>query len=391
MIGLQTRLKVSNPALSIQELSETQRDTFTLRFGEGIVVRIVILSDNKPGHYKQSLGIVEQLPESKTEWLTVEFRRKWRDNLLRVFMCIFGGVPLPASLIHTFLRWSLTSESYSTLTALETPDIILSTGSSVAGVNLLLGRMLGAKTVTCRRPSPLGVRNFDLAILPMFSWHGKRDKTNVCRTVGVPNPISPDTLNIKQKQLIRELNLPDCPRIGLLIGGTDRHETITAADTEQLSEICKTIATEMNAQILVTTSRRTPTEVTAHLTATLKPSEWCPFFIEPDTPSELTDPYQAILALSDLLIVTADSFSMVCEAASSGHPVIVLTLSDEKTRKPKRYDVYQYMEQHAIVRQCRLATLRQCITDGLTSRLPNTPLQDTETARDAIRNIVDSS
>ena len=237
----------------------------------------------------------------------------------------------------------------------------------------------------------MGVRNFDLAILPMFSWHGKRDKTNVCKTVGVPNPISPETLNAERKRLIQALNLPDCPRIGLLIGGTDRHETITAADAEQLSKICKTVATEMNAQILVTTSRRTPTEVTAHLTSTLKPSEWCPFFIEPDTPSELTDPYQSILALSDLLIVTADSFSMVCEAASSGRPVIVLTLSKGTVRKPKRYHVYRYMEQHAIVRQCRLATLRQSIADGLISRVLNIPLQDTATARDAIRNLIDSS
>ena len=354
-------------------------------------MKIVILSDNKPGHYKQSLGIVEKLPESQTEWLTVEFRRKWRDNLLRVFMCTFGGMPLPTSLIQTLLRWSLTAEAYRALTDLRTADIILSTGSSVAAVNLLLGRVLGAKTVTCRRPSPLGVRYFDLAILPMLSWHGKRHKANVCKTVGVPNPISPDTLNVKQKQLIRELNLPDCPRIGLLIGGTDRHETITVADAEQLSEICKAVATEMNAQILLTTSRRTPTDVTEHLASTVKSTDWCPLFIEPNTPSELADPYQAILALSDLLIVTADSFSMVCEAASSGRRVIVLTLSDEKTRKPKRYNVYRYMEQHAIVKQCRLDKLRQYIADGLTSCVSNTPLQDTETAVHAIHSLIDTN
>ena len=354
-------------------------------------MKVVILSDNKPGHYKQSLGIVEKLPESETEWLTVEFRHKWRDNLLRVFMCTFGSMSLSTSLIQTLLRWSLTAEAYNALTALRTADIILSTGSSVAAVNLLLGRILDAKTVTCRRPSPLGVRNFDLAILPMFSWHGKVTKDNVCQTVGVPNRISPDTLNVKQEQLIQVLNLPDAPRIGLLIGGADQHETITAADAEQLRAICETVATKMKAQLLVTTSRRTPTEVTAHLTSTLKHSAWCPLFIEPDTPSELADPYQAILALSDLLIVTADSFTMVCEAASSGRPVIVLTLSRETTRKPKRYKVYQYMEQHAIVKRCRLDKLRQSIVDGLTACAPNAPLQDTETAVHAIRSLIDNS
>lgn len=353
-------------------------------------MKVVILSDNKPGHYKQSLGIVEKLPECQTEWLEVAFRQKWRDNLSRLFMCIFGGVPLPTSLIHTLLRWSLTSETYKPLAQLQTADIILSTGSSVAAVNLLLGRMLGAKTVTCRRPSPLGVRNFDLAILPMFSWHGKRPKQNVCKTIGVPNPISPDMLNAKRKRLMQALNLPNRPCIGLLIGGTDQHETITIADAEQLNKICEAVAIEMDAQILVTTSRRTPTEVTKHLASTLRHSEWCRLFIEPNTPSELKDPYQAILALSDLLVVTADSFSMVCEAASSGHPVIALTLSDENVRKLKRYTVYQYMEQHAIVSRCRLDGLKQQIVDGLTSRAPSTPLQDTETAAHAIRCLMES-
>ena len=330
------------------------------------------------------------MPESETEWVTVEFRRKWRDNVLRLFMCVFGGLSLPPSLIRILLRWSLTAETYSAVTDLRVADIILSTGSSVAAVNLLLGRVLGAKRVTCRRPSPLGVRNFDLAILPMFSWYGKGVKDNVCQTVGVPNPIAPDTLNIRQKQLIQELNLPACPRIGLLIGGVDRHETITVADAEQLSEICETVITEMNAQILVTTSRRTPAEVTAHLASTLKPSEWCPFFIEPDVLSALTDPYQAVLALSDLLIVTADSFSMVCEAASSGRPVIVLTLSAEKGRRPKRYNVYQHMERHAVVTLCSLEGLRERIAGRLTSCIRNTPLRDTETAVQAIRCLIET-
>ena len=352
------------------------------------LMKVVVLSDNKPGHYKQSLGIVERLPECQTEWLEIQFQHKWRDNLLRVFMCFVGGMPLPTSLIYTLLRWSLSSEAYSALAHLQTADIILSTGSSVAAVNLLLGRILGAKTVTCRRPSPLGIRYFDLIILPMLSWHSKEHKDNVCKTVGVPNPISPDMLNAAQQRLMQEPNLPDCLRIGILLGGTDRHETITTTDAEQLSEICRAVASEMNAQILVTTSRRTPTDVAEHLASTLKHNEWCLLFIEPDAPSELTDPYQAILALSDLLIVTADSFSMVCEAASSGRPVIVLTLSDEKVRKPKRYKVYQYMEQHAIVRQCRLDRLKQHIADGLTLHVPNTPLQDTETAVDAIRSLM---
>lgn len=328
------------------------------------------------------------MPECEVNWLEIHFRRKWRDNLLRVFMCVFGGIPLATSLIHTLLRRSLTFDSYKALTQLQTADIILSTGSSVAAVNLLLGRILDAKTVACRRPSPIGIRHFDLAILPMLSWESATHKHNVCKTVGVPTPISPDTLDVYRERLNREMNLPDNPRIGLLLGGTDRHETITVEDAEKLSEICETVATEMNAQILVTTSRRTPSDVTSHLASTMEQADWCPLFVEANTPSELEDPYQAILALSDLLVVTADSFSMVCEAASSGRKVIVLTLSQESIRLPQRYKVYEYMEQNAIVRRCRLGDLAQHIEKALTSDVPNISLQDTETAVHAICHLV---
>ena len=350
-------------------------------------MKVIILSDKKPGHYKQSLGIVKKMPECQTTWVEIQFRTKWRDNLLRVLMCLFGGVQLPVSLIRTLLRWSLIPESYHALRQRQTPDIILSTGSSVAAVNLLLGKILGAKTVTCRRPSPIGTRYFDLAILPMISWHQASPKDNICRTIGVPNPISPELLDVKREQLKEELHLSDCPRIGILLGGTDRHETITMEDAKWLSEICEATTERMNAQICVTTSRRTPQDVTEYLVSTVKDTDWCRLFITPDTSSELEDPYQDILALSDLLIVTADSFSMVCEAASSGRSVAVLTLSHKSVRPPKRHEVYRYMEAHAILTRCRLDSLETHIINTLTASGPKKPLRDTETAVAAIRQL----
>ena len=351
-------------------------------------MKVVILSDRKPGHYKQSLGIVEKMSECRASWLEIQFQHKWRDNLLRVFMCVFGGAPLPISLIHTLLRWSLIPESYHALVQLQTTDMILSTGSSMAAVNLLLGKILGAKTVTCRRPSPVGTRYFDLAILPMISWHHAARKDNICRTIGVPNPISPESLDAKRKQLESELNLSGCQRIGVLLGGTDRHETITREDAERLSEICEATAERMNAQVFITTSRRTPSDVTEYLVSTVKDTDWCSFFMTPDTPPALKDPYQAILALSDLLIVTADSFSMVCEAASSGRSVVVLMLSEEKTRLPKRYEVYAYMAEQAILSRCRLEDLETHIAHTLTATGSRKPLRDTETAVAGIRELI---
>lgn len=352
-------------------------------------MRVVILSDNKPGHYKQSLGIIKKMPEYHMEWLEIQFRAKWRDNLLRLFMCIFGGIPLSTSIIRSLLRWSLTTSTYNAILQIREADLVLSTGSSVAAVNLLLGRILHAKTATCRRPSPVGISQFDLAILPMLSWEKAKGRDNVCKTVGVPNPISSDALNAERTQLLQKLNLSVCPRIGILVGGTDQHETIAIEDAERLSEICKAIAKKKNLQILVTTSRRTPLDVAEYLKSQLEDVDWCPLFVTPDMPSELENSYQAILALSDLLIVSADSFSMVCEAASSGRKVIVLSLSRKRRRQPKRYKVYEYMEQDSIVMRCTLDELSQQVEVALVSRdNTNTPLRDTKKAADAIWTLI---
>ena len=78
---------------------------------------------------------------------------------------------------------------------------------------------------------------------------------------------------------------------------------------------------------------------------------------------------------------------MVCEAASSGRTVIVLMLSEEKTRLPKRYKVYRYMEEHSIVSRCGLEGLETHVANALTSNGSKKLLRDTETAVEAIRQL----
>ena len=347
-------------------------------------MKVVVLSDKKPGHYNQSLGVVQNMPECHVDWLEIQYKHKWRDNIIRILISVCGGIVLPTSLIHSLLRWCLDATSYDALINIHDADVILSAGSSVAAVNLLLGKILHAKTVTCGRPSPIGIRHFDLAILPMLSWNSAKNRKNVCKTIGVPNPISADTLNDLRSSNEYSLELKDCPRIGILLGGTDRYETVTVEDAKQIYEICNSVAKQLNTEILLTTSRRTPSDVIAYLKLKFESVDWCPLFVSPDGSSELDDPYQSILSICDLLIVSADSFSMVCEAASSGRQVIVLSLSQINQRQPQRYRTYQYMVDHSIINMCVLEDLAQQITEAFNQPSDNKHLQDTQTAVNAI-------
>ena len=345
-------------------------------------MRAILLSDGKPGHYNQSLGVIERMPECNYHWIDVKFRSKRRDNLLRVLTRLLGGFRLPHRLIRACLYMALQRDTLDEVYAVE-PDLIISTGSSVAAPNLLIGQLSNAKTVTCRRPSPVGVHHFDLAILPRMYW-SRRNRGNVCKTLGVPNRVCPEKLETQRKELRADLGLSDQRRIGVLIGGEDRYDTITETTAAHLIEVLQQFATKRDKQLLLTTSRRTPLSVENLISKRLANNQHCPILVLAHGESALTDPVGTIFALSDVVIVTEDSFSMVCEAASSGKRVIILEVDRKTQRRPKRDQVYSEIIRHASVMWSSIGDLETTLEAALTDESPIKPLQDTERAATAV-------
>ena len=267
------------------------------------------------------------------------------------------------------------------------PDFILSTGSSVAAPNLLIGQLLDAKTVTCRRPSPVGIHHFDLAILPRMYWP-HRNRSSVCKTLGVPNRVRPEKLEVQRKESQTDLDLSDQRRIGILIGGEDRYDTITETTAARLIEVLQRFATKWDSQLLLTTSRRTPLPVENLISKQFSNIQCCPILVLAHGKNSLTDPVGTIFALSDVIVVTEDSFSMVCEAASSGKRVIILEVGHKTRRRPKRHQVYSEIIRHASVMQSRIEDLEASLETALTDKSPIKLLQDTQRAATAIRQLL---
>ncbi len=343
----------------------------------------IVLSDGKAGHSNQSLGVIQRINACHPRWITVKFRGKRHDNILRVLICLLGGFRLPQWFIKRLLWVGLQPETFNEISALKRADFILSTGSSVASINLLLGQLFGAKTVTCRRPSPIGTIYFDLAILPRENWP-RREKKHVCKTVGVPNSVFEDKLNTRRKELQTEFNLPHRPRIGVLVGGEDRYDTITEQTATRLIDDLEGVSRKLNCQILLTTSRRTPPAVTELICQRLTDPGICPILVLADRESAIPNPVEAILALSDVILVTEDSFSMVCEAASSGRRAFIVPIDHKTRRRPKRQRVYADIMRRASVGWYSVETLERHIRQILTEPVPAASLRDTEVAAAAV-------
>ena len=349
-------------------------------------MRAILLSDGKPGHYNQSLGVIERMPECEYHWIDVRFRSKQRDNLLRVLMRLLAGFRLPRRLIKACLHMALQRDTLDEIYAVE-PDFILSTGSSVAAPNLLIGQLLNAKTVTCRRPSPVGVHHFDLAILPQMYWP-RRNRTNICKTLGIPNRVRPEKLEIQRKELQTDLDLSNQRRVGVLIGGEDRYDTITDTTAARLIEVLQQFATRRDMQLLLTTSRRTPLPVEHLIADRLSNASYCPILVLAHSEDSLTDPVGTIFALSDAIVVTEDSFSMVCEAASSGKRVIILEVDHKTRHRPKRSKVYSEIMRHASVKWSDVEDLGASLEAALADKSPIKSLQDTQHAAIAVRQLL---
>ena len=361
-------------------------------------MKILIISDGRPGHYNQSLGIVSHIREAEFNLVEVAFRSKLRDNFLRLLMRLLGWMPIPSRLVLYFLNMVLSPESVSEILTYDDYDIILSTGSSVAAINLLMGKLINAYTVVCTRPSPLGIAYFDLAILPQHHWPRVMRK-KVCKTLGVPNLISPEKIDTRYNQLHSVLNLSDQPCIGVLLGGEDRYFTVTPVTATQLLDTLFNVCETLNGQLALTTSRRTPEMLEELMNSRLSSHSRCALLAlaskninisQQRSEAELrgvalfSDPVSAIFAISDVIVVTEDSFSMVCEAASSGQKVVILSVDKKSHRTPKRHRTYTSIMRVAPVVQCNVEKLADTLLRLVRKDIQREALRDAETAARAI-------
>ena len=348
---------------------------------------ILILSDGKPGHYNQSLGIMDRMRGVLVKTIQVDFKRKWRDDLLRVSARILGSVELPRNLIKAMLQWSIESSSAAAMLRAGYFDAILSTGSSVAAPNLLLGQLTGAKTAVCTRPSPVGIDHFDLAILPAHT-RSRRHAKNEVSTLGVPNRITPEYVNEAGARLARKLETDkQLYTIGLLLGGDDRHYSIPPGMVLKLCGILLDVCREIDARIILTTSRRTAPESEDVIREKVLGNPLCCFAILAGEPQQ-ENPVPGILGVSQVTIVTEDSFSMVCEAASSGRKVIILEVERKKHGHLKRQKVYQLLTERGYTKTVDMSNLKSVIMDFIVETETPRALDDAQTAANALRELI---
>ncbi len=193
------------------------------------------------------------------------------------------------------------------------PDLLIASGRKSVAASRYIKRMSGGKTFTVQIQDPrISPRHFDLLAVPE---HDPARGDNVVVTAASPNRITPARLAVAREEF-RQFSALPAPRVAVLIGGTSKAYTMTPAITEKLAARLKTL----EGGLMVTASRRTGEENERLLRESLKGSGH--FIWDGSGPN----PYFGMLAWADFILVTADSASMLSEAATTGKPVYMIDL-----------------------------------------------------------------
>ena len=323
---------------------------------------VLILSDTKTGHLRQSEGAAKLVSQQltargiKTQLSVQEIKfRSILSKFILNWICRFSGKYQGLGNGMRYLRYALTSESWQGLMSSK-PDIIISAGGSISAVNYLLAKENQAKSVVLMRPAHLSLKKFNLVIIPKHDrspnpWPPGQN-SNLVITEGALNIIDADYLNQKTKRLEQSGLLKGPllnPCIGVLIGGNSKRFSLGPELIIDLAREIKKSAESLNAGILISTSRRSSCEVEGVIKNEFTNYARCKLLVisrQDNNP----DVVGGILGLSSVIISSPESISMISEAVCAEKYVVVFNsgnLSAKHQRFLKNYQEkgYIYLEQ----------------------------------------------
>lgn len=199
------------------------------------------------------------------------------------------------------------------------PDLLITSGRKAISASRYIKKKSHGHTKTLHIQDPrVSSRHFDLVSVPA---HDPLRGKNVLVTTAAPNKITQKLLE-KAKLDFTAFGEMQSPRIAVLIGGNSKAYTLTENITKNLAEKLNTL----RGSLMITCSRRTGEHNQKILETELN-----------HAPNYMWDglgdnPYLALLAWADYILVTADSVSMLSESCTTGKPVYMIDLEGGANR-----------------------------------------------------------
>lgn len=205
------------------------------------------------------------------------------------------------------------------------PDVVVSCGRRTTSLSIAIKRASLGRTINVHVQHPLcNPRAFDLIV---SMRHDGLEAPNVINVDTAMHGVTVAKLDEGRARWAGPFAALPKPLVGVILGGRNRTYRFTLDRAEELVRGLRRIQAEAGAGIAITPSRRTEPEVVAMIAAAFKDD---PRVFLWDMTGD--NPYFGILGLSQRLVVTSDSVSMISEALATGLPVETFDLEGRARR-----------------------------------------------------------
>ncbi len=283
-------------------------------------LKIGVLMDGRMGHRNQSLAFVEgikhRLCDKDVEVEFVDLSGIERSFTKRVISFLCGVLPIEIGEILVRLFFSkqkkaLLNRYY---------DVILSTGSSLVGLNVFLKRYNWSKSVVIMDPGVIWRRKVNLIVAPL---HDEIKGKNVVESLGAVSWFDEE----RAERIAKDKGIPeiDCC---ILIGGICKGEW----NRRKLLEFLDCIS-ELSKDIAITTSPRTPDWLEEEIDRRRYKFKFCCVYSKDACRGVVL----GMLKRTKKVICTSDSISMISEALASGRKVGIWVSGIDISRKHTKF------------------------------------------------------
>lgn len=257
-----------------------------------LALDVWFMTTGEAGYRTQARGLARAISEDARE-LVVDLRSPWR--WLPGAMAPFALAGLDPARDTPAPPW---------------PDLLVTCGRRTAALSIAIRKASGGATATVHVQNPLTrLSAFDLVVA---ADHDEVSGPNVLSLPTALHDVTPARLAAAAEAWRGRLRPDGRPLIGVLLGGSTKRAPFTPHQADRLAAGLAQARAGLGARLAITPSRRTPAEVRARLAERLAG----------DTETFLWDfegenPYLGILGLSDRLVATSDSVSMISEALAT--------------------------------------------------------------------------
>ena len=201
------------------------------------------------------------------------------------------------------------------------PDLVISAGMRNEPVGRWIRKQSGGRTRLVHIGRPWArPENFDLLITTPQYRLPERD--NILHNTTTLHRVTADRLAAEADCWRSHYEHLPSPYIGVILGGNSGPYTFGVQAAARMAKQVSELARKRKAALLVTSSARTFTRALRAFEQNLS----VPYELYRWHPGGSDNPYFGILGLSDALVVTADSVSMLSEACATGREVYMAEL-----------------------------------------------------------------